>query len=212
MSRYEKGRKEETHRRVVEVAAERFRSSGIDSVGVASLMADAGLTHGGFYAHFASKEALVKEATTFALESSARLVSSGQEATPRLDLPSFIAAYLSPEHRDGPATGCALAALAPEIGRRPKPTRNAFAKETRRMIARVASGLPGSASPESSIATAYAVVAQMMGSLQLSRIVTDKKASDSLLSAGRTNALKIAGLSPAKDAEAKRVKGKVKKH
>lgn len=211
MSRYEKGHKEETRRRVVEIAAGRFRSNGIDSVGVASLMADAGLTHGGFYAHFPSKEALVKEALAFALDSAGRQDSDEESASP-FDLRSFIEAYLSPEQRDRPADGCTLAALAPEIVRRPKSTRNALGKEAQRFIARIASGLPESASPESNIAIAYGVFAQMLGCLQLSRIVTDKKISDSLLSIGRMNALMIAGLASTKDAESKEGARKTGKH
>jgi TetR/AcrR family transcriptional repressor of nem operon len=201
MARYEKGHKEETRRRVVEIAAERFRSDGIERVGVASLMADAGLTHGGFYAHFPSKEALVKEAVLFALN---------ETPTSGLDLRSFIETYLSPEHRDGAAKGCAVAALGPEMARRPRSTRNAFGKAIQRQAAHIASGLPEAAAPESNIAIAWEVYAQIIGCLQLSRIVSDKKLSGSLLSRGRMNALRMAGLDSAKLPPAKEGKKKAK--
>jgi TetR/AcrR family transcriptional repressor of nem operon len=194
MSRYEKGHKADTHRRVVEIAAERFRSDGIDGVGVASLMGDAGLTHGGFYAHFASKEALVKEALIVAIASSSAYPGDEEDQTAPLDLRDYIDSYLSPDHRDKMATGCAMAALAPEMVRRPRATRNALVKETKRFIARIASGLPGPGGSDEKLATAYGVFAQMMGSLQLSRAVSDKALSDQLLAVGRTNALRLAGL------------------
>ncbi|WP_395664950.1 TetR/AcrR family transcriptional regulator [Methylocella sp.] len=208
MARYEKGHKAETHRRVVEIAAQRFRAQGVDGVGVASLMADAGLTHGGFYAHFASKEALVKEALLAALAGGR--VYDGAEGAP-LDLGAFIDQYLSPSHRDKPGSGCALAALAPELSRRPRATRTAFAKDFGRLAARVASGLPEKGSAEDRLALAYGLYGQMSGVLQLARVVTDKALSDRILAQGRDAARSFAGLAavpaaapaPAKIASAK---------
>ena len=109
--RYEKGRKDATRRRITEVASERFRSGGIAASGVASIMSDAGLTNGAFYPHFQSKEELVRETVAAALEAQLDqlrdvLAAGGLEAA--------IAVYLSAEHRDNPATGCASAALPPE--------------------------------------------------------------------------------------------------
>jgi len=210
MARYEKGHKADTHRRVVEIAARRFRSDGIDGVGVASLMADAGLTHGGFYAHFASKEALVKEALIAAVASSSALAQD--EAAAPLDLRAYIDAYLSPAHRDKAATGCALAALAPEIARRPRATRNAFGKTARRLAERIAFGLPDGGSPDERLAAAYGVFAQLMGALQLARLVLDKDLSDELLAVGRANALRLAGLDSQDEAEARSMRRKLKKH
>ncbi len=211
MSRYEKGHKADTHRRVVEIAAQRFRAEGIDGVGVASLMADAGLTHGGFYAHFASKEALIKEALVAAIGSSSAF-AAGEDAAEPLDLRAFIDQYLTPSHRDKPATGCAMAALGAETARRTRATRNAFSKEAQRFIARIASGLPEGSSIDHRLATAYAVYAQLIGTLQLSRVVTDKTLSDELLTIGRANALQLAGLDAEDEAEAKAPKRKAKRH
>jgi TetR/AcrR family transcriptional regulator, transcriptional repressor for nem operon len=194
MARYEKGHKADTHKRVVEIAARRFRSDGIDGVGVASLMADAGLTHGGFYAHFASKEALVKEALIAALASSSVFARDAAGEAAPLDLRAYIGSYLSPAHRDAAATGCALAALAPEIARRPRATRNAFGKTARRLVERIVSGLPEGGAPDQRLAAAYGVFAQLMGALQLARVVPDKDLSDEVLAVGRANALRLAGL------------------
>ena len=199
MSRYEKGHKADTHRRVVEIAARRFRAEGIDAVGVASLMADAGLTHGGFYAHFESKEALVKEAVIAALQSSAAAQPDDGAAT-AFDLRAYIEDYLSPAHRDRPATGCALASLAPEVARRPRPTRNAFGKESKRLIGNIAAALPKRGAPDQAVEAAYGLFAQMMGALQLSRVVPDKALSDRLLEIGRADALRRAGLDELKPA------------
>jgi TetR/AcrR family transcriptional repressor of nem operon len=208
MARYEKGHKADTHMRVVDIAARRFRSDGIDGVGVASLMADAGLTHGGFYAHFASKEALVKEALIAALGSSPALAQDEAEAA-ALDLRAYIEFYFSPAHRDKAAAGCALAALAPEIARRPRATRNAFGKAAGRLAERIASALPEAGSPEERLANAYGLFALMMGSLQLARLVPDKNLSDRLLAVGRANALRLAGLD---GAAGKTPKARAKKH
>lgn len=194
MARYDKGHKAETHRRLVEIAAGRFRSDGIDGVGVASLMADAGLTHGGFYAHFASKEALVKEALIAALASSSAFAQDETEGPAPLNLRAYIEAYLSPAHRDKAASGCALAALAPEIARRPRATRAAFGKAATRLIERIASAMPDAGSPAQKRAAAHGLFAQMMGSLQLARLVLDKTLSDELLAVGRANALRLAGV------------------
>jgi TetR/AcrR family transcriptional repressor of nem operon len=194
MARYEKGHKAETRRRVVDIAARRFRSEGVDAVGVASLMADAGLTHGGFYAHFASKEILVKEALSAALASFPPAGADAADAAAPLDLRAYIDAYLSPAHRDRAANGCAIAALAPEIARRPRTTRAAFARQAARLIDRVAAALPGGGASGDRLVAAYGLLAQMMGSLQISRIVLDKTLSDRLLTAGRADALRRAGL------------------
>ena len=175
-----KGHKADTHKRVVEIAARRFRSDGIDGVGVASLMADAGLTHGGFYAHFASKEALVKEALIAALASSSVFARDAAGEAAPLDLRAYIGSYLSPAHRDGAATGCALAALAPEIARRPRATRNAFGKTARRLVERIASGSPEGGRRRRRCRGLWRICTADRGA-QLARLVPDKVSSDEIL-------------------------------
>ncbi|TIU52667.1 MAG: TetR family transcriptional regulator, partial [Mesorhizobium sp.] len=121
--RYEKGRKDASRGRIMEVAAERFRSDGIAASGLATIMSDAGLTNGAFYPHFQSKAELVRESVAAALDAQSRqiqelLASGGPEKA--------IEAYLSAEHRDNPEKGCASAALLPEIARQPPETREVY--------------------------------------------------------------------------------------
>src|SRR5438309_7046940 len=99
--RYEKGRKDASRQRIVEVAAERFRSDGIAATGLASVMSDAGLTNGAFYPHFKSKSVLVRESLAAAMDDQARLL---RELVTSGGLEAALTAYLSPEHRDNPAT------------------------------------------------------------------------------------------------------------
>lgn len=199
MARYEKGRKEETHLRVVKAAAERFRKDGIDGVGVATLMGDAGLTHGGFYSHFASKEALVKEAALYAL--GAWPDSVVKDDSQPFDLRAYINGYLSTAHRDKPAKGCPIAALGPDLARRPRDTRAAITKSASKLITRIASALTNlPISDEMRRTRAVSIFAQMSGSLQLSRVVAGKQESDLILAAGRDAALLLAGMEPGETA------------
>jgi TetR/AcrR family transcriptional regulator, transcriptional repressor for nem operon len=182
--RYRRDHKENTHRRVVEVAAARFRKEGLDSVGVASLMGDAGLTHGGFYSHFASKEALIEEVVEAGMEESfARIIEASKEG----GIEAFIRAYLRPSHREHPERGCPAAALGPEIGRRSKATRSAFTRKLRRMVSHIESVLPNP-----NVEIAQAIFATLVGTLQLARAVSDSALSDQLLKAGQEAALSLA--------------------
>src|SRR5476649_2238364 len=114
--RYAKGHKEATRKQIARIASGRFRRDGIEAVGVAGLMAGAGLTHGGFYSHFSSKEELVCAANSDALHASrAELAKAGA----RDGLAGIVRAYMKPAHRDRPERGCAFAALTSEIARRP---------------------------------------------------------------------------------------------
>src|SRR6201987_2085517 len=109
----------ETRKRIVRAAARKFREQGIVATGLADLMKAAGLTHGGFYKHFASKDQLVAEATTAALDTPLEGIAAHPTVT------AAVAAYLSPRHRDNPASGCPLAALGSELARSDKKTREA---------------------------------------------------------------------------------------
>jgi TetR/AcrR family transcriptional regulator, transcriptional repressor for nem operon len=193
MARYGKDRKGETRQRIIELAAQRFRSEGVDGVGIASLMAEAGLTSGGFYAHFASKEDLVKEAVLFAL-ASMPAVESGSLAEEARDLRKFVDAYLSPLHRDHPERGCAVAAMAPDLTRRPPESRSAFNAEGLAIIEHIASALPAGIEGEERRARALSVFSHLLGTLQMARFVTDKALSTKILARGREEALRLAGL------------------
>ena len=192
MARYEKGRKGETRARIVELASRRFRADGVDGVGIATLMADAGLTNGGFYAHFDSKEQLVKEAVLLALSEMpgepARKVDDGT-----YDLAAFVDRYLSSAHRDHPEQGCAVAALSSDLMRRPAASRSAFQLEALATIDRIAAGLPAFVRPDDRRQLAFAVFAHLLGTIQMARLITDGPTSDAILARGRCEALRLAG-------------------
>ena len=177
--RYEKGRKDESRRRILEVATERFRSEGIAASGLASIMSDAGLTNGAFYPHFKSKAELVRESVRAALEAQSDrigewLASGGVEGV--------IAAYLSKEHRDHPEQGCVSAALLPELARQPPETRAVLTEDFLMLVRQVAASLPaGTPDPEG---TALAIFATAIGALQLARAVEDEALSDQILAVG----------------------------
>src|SRR6059058_5009612 len=130
--RYSKDHKQETRQRIVEAAGRRFKRDGIDGAGIATVMSDAGLTNGAFYAHFASKEDLV--ANVRADQLPAQRQSFDAEPSDRAGVEAFVRSYLSPEHRDQCADGCPSAALLDEIDRRATATRQVFTDELMRVV------------------------------------------------------------------------------
>jgi len=182
--RYPKDHKEATRRRVLEVAAARFRKDGLDGVGVATLMGEAGLTHGGFYSHFPSKEALIAEVIGEGMNDSfERITAAAREG----GVEGLIRYYLRPAHRDHPERGCAAAALGSEIGRHSTEAREVFAGKLERMVGLIAAHLP-----TGDRATAQAIFATLVGTMQLARSVTDPALSDQLLKAGEKAACALA--------------------
>jgi TetR/AcrR family transcriptional regulator, transcriptional repressor for nem operon len=186
-----KGHKRETRQRVVKTAARAFRAGGINGVGVAGLMRQAGLTHGGFYAHFRSKDDLVAAACAEGmLDSSTALLAGMKEATaPDAGLSTFIRSYLSRSHRDDPATGCVIASLGPEIVRGSPQTRHAFTEALKQYVAELAA-CTAQTSDEVENAEAredamYLLLAGMAGALLVSRAVDDGTISDRILRAAR---------------------------
>lgn len=188
--RYSKGHKQTTRQRIVEAAGRRFKHDGIDGAGVATLMSDASLTNGAFYAHFSSKEDLV--ANVLADQLRAQRESFDAESSGRAGLEAFIRSYLSPEHRDNSADGCPSAALLDEIVRRPAATRQLFTGELMGVIDDVASRLDP-ADAEAARTDALVLFGLLVGTLQLSRALTDRDLSDQLLARGVETALKLLG-------------------
>ena len=186
--RYEKGQKEATRQRILEAAGRRFKNDGIDGAGVATLMSDAGLTNGAFYAHFASKEDLVANV----LADQLRTQRQGVDAQPpdREGVKAFVRSYLSPEHRDRCADGCTSAALLDEIVRRPAATRQVFTDELMGVIDDIASRLEV-ADVTAGRTDALTVFGLMVGTLQLARALNDRELSDRLLARGAETALKL---------------------
>ena len=176
--RYEKGRKEASRQKIIEVAAERFRSDGIAATGLATIMSDAGLTNGAFYPHFRSKADLVRE-TVAAATSATRF--GNFIAEDGLDV--ALDAYLSPEHRDDPGQGCPLAALLPELARQPLETRRVYADNFLALARELASALPAKTKDPEGVA--IAIYATLIGSVQLARAAEGTDLSDRILAAGR---------------------------
>lgn len=185
MARYEKGHKDETRRHILDVASTQFRESGIAAVGLAGIMSEAGLTNGAFYTHFASKEELVREVLSEALNRREERHKANLENGVALE--ATIRDYLSTRHRDHAGAGCPTAALVAEIARHPKATREAFTGKMSDLIALMAEQIrQGSA--EERRHKAIAIYSIMVGALQLSRAVNDRRLSDEILE----NAVKTA--------------------
>lgn len=186
MARYGKEHKQETRRRIVESAGRRFKQDGIDGSGIATLMKDAGLTNGAFYAHFESKEDLV--ATTVAEQLRAQRESFSVLASGRAGVEQIMRAYLSVEHRDNPSGGCPSAALLEEIGRCPGPTKQAYTDGLLGIVDDIAARVAPD-DPESVRRKTLGIFAIMIGTLQLSRAIADRRLADQVLEQGFHDAL-----------------------
>jgi len=180
-------RKEVTHERIVGAAARAIRRSGYDGTGVADIMKKVGLTHGGFYAHFASREAMLAEAADRAgAESVATLTRVAAAAPPEEALRSMIRAYLSKEHVEDPETGCPVAALGSETPRQASRVRRAATRRIKEVIDVVARHSPAQGEP-GGYEQALVTVATMVGALVLARAVDDPKLSEALRKAPLTH-------------------------
>jgi TetR/AcrR family transcriptional repressor of nem operon len=177
--RYPRGHKERTREQIVETAARAFREEGVSGVGIGDLMGRAGLTHGGFYAHFASKDALVAEACGRAVDDAWALMSEYvAQAPPGEELAAFIRGYVSRRHRDDPGGGCLMPALAAEMPRQELAVRAAFTANVMRMMDNIQALLPDTPDRED---RALALVTGMAGSVMLARAVDDPALSDRIL-------------------------------
>ena len=208
--RYSKEHKQETHARIVRKASVRLREKGAHGIGVADLMKEAGLTHGGFYAHFDSREALVIEAFAYAMDRSTEYWRKTAARTPPdKRLATIVDSYLTPSHRDDPGRGCAVPTLGAEIARESPKTRKAFAAKLEQMIDMMADQIPD-LPRKAARKQAAATLATMMGTLVLSRIAGNGEFSEEILAAGREAALGRAAA--AKSAPRKSAKAAVARH
>lgn len=175
--------------RIVDTAARLFRQKGYDGIGVADLMKSAGLTHGGFYGHFASKEDLLAEATAHGFKASVERWRRAAAASPETALASIGANYLSERHRDEPELGCAIPALGADIARLGPKARQALTDGAKGQIA-VLEQLSHAAGDQARRQQALATYAAMVGAIVLARAVDDAALSAEILEAVR------AGLPP----------------
>ena len=189
MVRYTKEHKQETRQRIVATAGRRLKRDGIDGSGVATLMKDAELTNGAFYAHFDSKDDLVAAAVADQLHTlHASLVELAEPGAAGLE--QIVRWYLSPEHRDNLADGCPNAALLDEIGRSAEAIRQAYTDG----VLVVIDGLAARMAPQDPLSArvkALSLLGLMAGTMQLCRALTDRQLSDVLLEQGLQNALAL---------------------
>lgn len=176
-------RKEATHERIVEVAARAIRRTGYGGTGVADIMQEAGLTHGGFYAHFESRDALLAEAGDRAGAEAVALAARVAAAAPAGQaLQAMMRAYLSPEHIAAIETGCPVTALGSEMPRQAPEVRRAATIHIKEMIDLFARQHPAWGQPEAH-AEAMAQVCALIGTAMIARAVDDPKLSDALCAA-----------------------------
>ncbi|PZO19961.1 MAG: TetR family transcriptional regulator [Burkholderiales bacterium] len=177
-------RKALTHERILDTAARAIRRAGFHGVGVADIMKEAGLTHGGFYAHFASRDALLAEALEHAGQQSASRIAKGnalRQAHGASPLRALVEGYLSDRHLSGTENGCAVAALASEMPRQAPEVRAAATERVRNLVALVQRSLPAHAETGS----ASAIASQLVGALQLARALGDNAEGRALLATNR---------------------------
>jgi len=169
--------------RIVETAAQLFRERGFEGIGVADLMKEAGLTHGGFYGHFSSKEDLIAEASARALMGSLAFLSRAAERAPGDPLGGVAAAYLTSTHRDNPGAGCLLAALGPDVSRQGPAVRRSVTDYMRGavdLLTRTMRGQTKAARRQKALSS----YATLVGAMILARAVDDRALSQEILDAG----------------------------
>jgi TetR/AcrR family transcriptional repressor of nem operon len=183
--RYDAAHKAKTRDLVLTEASRALKESGPDGVSVADIMKRAGLTHGGFYAHFSSKDDLIAAAIERMFESSReRWAHETLERPPAEGLGAYIDWYLSPAHRDSRAAGCPMAALAADVPRMSPACREAFTDGLRRLTTRI-EALIAAAKLKDAPALASSVVSELVGALSLARLESDRASSDAILERSR---------------------------
>jgi len=185
MTTREPGRKELTHDRIVDVAAAAIRRSGYDGIGVADIMKEAGLTHGGFYAHFDSRTQLLAEAIDRAgAKSMERMRKVTESAAPDDALRAFVDAYLSDAHVEAPEDGCTLAALGTETPRQAPEVRQVCSRRLKDMVDLVERQLPDWGAPGQHD-KALAILSCMVGAMVIARASGDKRVSKDVRNAAK---------------------------
>jgi TetR/AcrR family transcriptional regulator, transcriptional repressor for nem operon len=172
----------ENRERIVQVAAKLFRERGFDGIGVADLMKSAGLTHGGFYGHFTSKEDLAAEACKRALDESLETWSAAIETAPGEAFSKIVNSYLSEDHRDGPGNGCLVAALGSDLGRQAPPIRRVATEGIRALVGQLMRLVPEK-SKSARRRKALSDLATMVGAVTIARAADDPELSKAVLDA-----------------------------
>jgi TetR/AcrR family transcriptional repressor of nem operon len=177
---YSRAQKEKTHKRIVAIASKRFREKGLAGFGIAELMNEAGLTVGGFYKHFGSRDELVAEAVSDAFGVWQRQKEAAEAGGRSLSFAKLIDDYLSDVHRKNPGTGCAFSALAPEIARSDKRTSALTSEQVRKDLELLAGLLPGK-DKRATRSRAILTFSALVGAMSLARAVSDEVLSHEIL-------------------------------
>lgn len=194
--RYGPEQAEKTREKVVKIAAAQMRKRGPDGVGVADVMKRAGLTHGGFYAHFESKDELIAAAVRQMFTEARELLRTSTEGKDAVEgLRAYINAYVSRTHRDHPERGCAVAALSSDIHRQGRPARSAYDDGVAGLVSRIQSLLPERPGVDRR-QLAVSMIAEMTGAVAAARAVSDPALSDEILASARRSLRARAGIPP----------------
>jgi TetR/AcrR family transcriptional regulator, transcriptional repressor for nem operon len=177
---YSKAQKARTHKRIVAIASKRFREKGLAGFGIAELMKEAGLTVGGFYKHFDSRDELVAEALSSAFGDWQRRVDAAATGGPPVSYAELIDDYLSDAHRKNPGTGCAFSALAPELARSDKRTRALTSEQVRNDLQLIVGLLPGE-DKRAARSRAIMTFSALVGAMALAHAVSDEALSPEIL-------------------------------
>ncbi|HWB98768.1 MAG TPA: TetR/AcrR family transcriptional regulator [Bryobacteraceae bacterium] len=171
--RYQPGHKAEIHRKIVKDASRRIRAEGLTGAGVAAVMRDTGLTHGGFYKHFGSKEELLVASLSEAFREIAdRMAQAGERSQPGSAWKAIVKAYLSSEHCDHAECGCPLAALAPELGRADETMKPRILEELAKYKNRMLPFMPGRRTADKERAF-FAIFSTMIGAMEIARLLPE---------------------------------------
>src|SRR6202521_6066933 len=172
--------KDESHDRIVRAAAARFRKTGVEGIGVADLMKDAGLTHGGFYRHFASRDELVAEAIERALHDGGQRAFEVVATAKQSPLAALVDGYLSTAHRDGLATSCAVTTLAGDVARSNHRARSPYTRQIGTYMKLLTKLIMGD-KPRSRRMKAITALSTLVGAVSMARAVNDDKLSREIL-------------------------------
>lgn len=187
--RYARNHKSQTRARILKNASARLRSHGEAGIAIGNLMEESGLTHGGFYAHFKSRDALISEAFREAMKGSpAKWRERADEAPVDKKLAAIVESYLTADHRDDPGSGCILPSLGADVARTDTRTRRIYAGRFEEMVALVAKHQSGRMTKDAR-ERAIGTIATMVGSLLLARAAGDTELSADILKAGRRKAM-----------------------
>jgi len=188
--RYSPEHKAEVHQKIVLDASRRIRTEGLDGSAVVAVMRDNGLTHGGFYKHFASKDELLLEALHAAFaEMGDRLAHAAEKASPASAWKAIVKTYLDPDHCDHAECGCPLAALASELNRADKAIRGKIFAQVMEYRSRIVHYMPGRRTVDKESAF-LSIFSTMIGAIEIARILPDRTMRERVLSNAREFLLK----------------------